>query len=168
VWLDPVKMAAMAERVRDALIARRPDLSDPIRSSAAAIMRAYAALDSLCRVRLDPVRFVPFVAYHGGMNHLVARYGLSQVAVLEPFPGREPSPRYMKEVVLTVRRTGARVVFSEPQISARLAEVVGRESGIPVVEIDVLGGLPGRTTYDGLMRSMLDTLTGALARGAAR
>lgn len=162
VWLDPVKAAAMVLRIGEVLVSLRPGCADTLHRQTAAAVEQLHSLDKLCGERLAPIREVPFVAFHGGLNHLVARYGLRQVGVLEPFPGREPSPKYLKKIIARIRETGARVVFAEPQLSARLAEVVARESGVPVVEIDPIGGLPGRMTYDELIRSDLDVLTRAL------
>ncbi len=163
VWLDPLKASVMVERIAAILASIRPDRAALLKARAGEAREGIEALDRECAERLTPVRALPFVAYHGGMNHLVARYGLRQIAVLEPSPGREPSPRFLKDVVRMIRETGARAVFTEPQVSGRFAEVVGLESGIPVVSIDVLGGTPGHSTYRDLIESTLDVLTRALA-----
>lgn len=162
VWLDPLKAVVMVERIATSLAAIRPAAADSIHARAARFTDRLRALDRLAEERLAPIREIPFVAYHGGLNHMVARYRLNQVAVLEPFPGREPSPRYLKDVITTIRSTGARAVFTEPQVSDRLAAVVAKEAKVPIFEIDALGGLPGRMTYEELFLHDLDVLTGAL------
>jgi zinc transport system substrate-binding protein len=165
IWLDPRKVAVMATRIGEILASLRPEQADAFRARVAEVRGRMAELDRDAEKRLTPLRDVPFVAFHGGLNHLVVRYGLRQIAVLEPFPGREPSPKWLKQVVDRIRQSGARAIFSEPQFSTRLSEVVGRETGIPVTEIDLLGGTPGRESYEELFTSAVDTLTHAL--GAA-
>jgi zinc transport system substrate-binding protein len=124
VWLDPRKAAVMATNIGEILASLRPEQADYLRARAADLRKKLEKLDRLAEERLFPLHDVPFVAYHGGLNHLVTRYGLRQIAVLEPFAGREPSPKWMKEILNRIRRSGARAIFSEPQFSARLAEVM--------------------------------------------
>lgn len=162
VWLDPRKASAMATHIGEILASLRPEQSDLFRARAADLRRRLERLDRSAEERLSPFRDVPFVAYHGGLNHLVARYGLRQVAVLEPYAGREPSPKWLKEILDRIRSSGARTIFSEPQFSSRLAEVMGRESGVPVTEIDLIGGSSGQTTYEEFFTATLDTLARAL------
>jgi len=166
VWMDPVKAGVMAERIGSVLASLRPQWADSLRSRAATAKARLDSLDRFAGERLAPVRDVPFVAFHGGLNHLVARYGLRQVGVLEPFPGREPSPRWLKEIVSEIKRSGARAILAEPQFSSRLSEVVGRETGVPVVEIDLIGGADGPEAYEALLRAVVDRLAGALSERA--
>jgi zinc transport system substrate-binding protein len=162
VWLDPRKAAQIATQIGEILASLRPEQADFFRARAAEVRGRLDELDRWADKTLAPVRDVPFVAYHGGLNHLVARYGLRQIAVLEPFAGREPSPKWLKEVIERIHRSGARAILSEPQFSARLSEVMGRETGVPVTEIDLIGGTPGRHTYQELFTSAVETLTRAL------
>jgi zinc transport system substrate-binding protein len=162
VWLDPRKAAVMATNIGGILASLRPEQADLFRARAADLRGRLEKIDRQAEERLSPLRDIPFVAYHGGLNHLVARYGIRQIAVLEPFAGREPSPKWMKEILDRIHQSGARAIFSEPQFSARLAEVMGRESGVPVTEIDLIGGTPGRLTYEEFFAAALDTLARAL------
>lgn len=165
VWCDPVKAGAIAQQIGTVLASLRPEQADLIRERTAGEVRRCASLDTLCATRLAAIRDVPFASFHGGLLHVVARYGLRQVALLQPYGEREPTPRYLKDVVATIRQTRARAIFMEPQISSKLAEVIGDETGVPVFEIDVIGGVPGRMTYDELIRFDLDALTRALGGG---
>ncbi len=162
IWLDPIKAATVAERIGGIYASLRPEAADTLRARGRVVAERYRDLDRRIAQRLEPVREVPFVAFHGGLNHLVARYGLRQVALIEPYSGREPTPRYLAGVVDTIRRTGAKVVFSEPQISDQLARVVGRETGVPVRTIDLIGGAQAGQTYEQFLLSVVDSLTDAL------
>jgi ABC-type Zn uptake system ZnuABC Zn-binding protein ZnuA len=162
VWLDPLKAAVMARAIGRDLESLRPAEADSIGKGTLAAVSTISQLDLYCRETLGPIREVPFAVYHGGLNHLVARYHLAQIAIIEVFPGREPSPKYLKQVVSSIQSTKARVVFAEPQLSAQMAEVVAREAGVPVAEVDAIGGVPGNMTYEELVRSIVDSLVKAL------
>jgi hypothetical protein len=57
------------------------------------------------------------------------------------------------------------VIFTEPQLNTQLAQVVGRETGVPVVEIDALGGVPGRMSYAELILFDVGVITRTLGGG---
>jgi zinc transport system substrate-binding protein len=165
VWCDPVKAEAIARRIGEALASLRPDEADRLRARAEDEVGRIAVIDSICAARLTPLRDVPFASLHGGLLHMVARYRLNQVALLQPFGEREPTPRYLKDVVDTIRKTGARAIFTEPQVSPQLAQVVGKETGIPVVQVDAIGGIPGRMSYSELILFDVDVIARTLGGG---
>ena len=154
MWLDPVRARGMVERIAGAFSAADPAGRDAYARRAAAYLRELEALDAEFRAALAPHRGRPVVTYHGAFGYLLDRYDLRLAAVIEPFPGKEPTPKYLQAVVQTLRRLGQRVVFAEPQLSAKPAQVIAREVGGRVAILDPLGGpgAPGRETYLDLMR----------------
>ncbi len=67
-------------------------------------------------------------------------------------PGREPSPRELKALVVEGRRGGLGRLFTEPQFPPAAARVVASEAGLALTLVDPIGGVPGRETYPALMR----------------
>ena len=63
-------------------------------------------------------------------------------------PGREPTPRSLARILEAIRTSGARALFSEPQLDPRPARVIATESGLPLFELDPVGGGPGASTYE--------------------
>jgi zinc transport system substrate-binding protein len=92
------------------------------------------------------------------------RYGLEQVGVVEEFPGKEPSPRYLADLVALAREQEAAAIFAEPQLNSAAAEALAREIGVGVAVLDPIGGpqVPGRETYTALLgwntRAMVNAL----------
>jgi len=81
------------------------------------------------------------------------------------FPGREPSARWVADVVRTAREHGVTVIFAEPQLSPKAAETIAREIGGRVLMMDPIGGpgLAGRERYSDLLRYNAGMLADALA-----
>lgn len=152
VWLDPRTMAAALPDLAEALATVDPAHAEGYRARAAALAEELAALDAELAARLAPLAGVPFVPFHDAWPYFAARYGLDLVVEIEPFPGREPSPAYLAMALRLIRDSGARAVFSEPQLNRRSAEVVAAEAGVALFELDPLGGVPGRDGYAELMR----------------
>ena len=61
-----------------------------------------------------------------------------------------------------VRESGAAALFTEPQLDPRPARVLAAESGLPLFELDPIGGGPGAETYEAFMRKNMAVLEEAL------
>ena len=81
---------------------------------------------------------------------------------VEPFPGREPTPRYLEEVLGAIRGSSAVALFSEPQLDPRPARVIAQQASVPLFELDPIGGTGATTSYEALLRGNADVLERAL------
>jgi len=95
-----------------------------------------------------------FVAFHSAWQYFARRYNLREVAVIADFPGQEPSAGWLVDLVQLIHSEDVAAIFAEPQFSAALAESIAKDSGVPVLIADPLGGddLPGRESYLKMMR----------------
>ncbi len=162
VWLDPQVAARAVAVIATELAMIRPAGAERFEARAGALEAQLSQLDAELSALLAPVRDRPFVPFHDAWAYFAARYQLDLVATLEPFPGREPSARYVAETVLAVRRTGATVIFDERQLSGRTARVVAESGGLRVVTLDPIGGPPGPESYLDLLRHNASLIAAAL------
>lgn len=158
VWLDPVRFAATARALGDAL--DRPAAGRRLARAIGALDRAYAAGLRSCERRT-------LVSSHAAFGHLAARYRLLTRALAGTSPEAEPGPRELERLVDEVRRAGVTTVFTEPLVSGRLAETVAREAGVEVATLDPIEGvseerLDAGEDYPSVMRENLDALRKAL------
>lgn len=158
VWLDPVRYAAIAERIGEELD-RRPE--------AERFATKLRALDREFRHGLSRCEHDEIVTSHAAFGYLAGRYGLKQVAISGISPEAEPTPRELEDVVHQVRAVGATTVFFETLVSPRLAETVAREVGAKTAVLDPLEGLTEAEVaagedYVSMMRENLAALREAL------
>jgi len=164
IWLDPVLMEQAADQIAAALAAVDPASADTYRANAQRLKAELHQLDDQLSQLLAPAAGAPFVPFHDAWVYFAERYGLNIVVTLEPFPGREPSPRYVAEAVQAVIASGASVIFAERQLGSRSAEVVAESAGVTVGLLDPIGGAPGPTTYDALLLENAAIIVEALGR----
>jgi zinc transport system substrate-binding protein len=153
-WLDPIRMLQVVSRIEQELTTLDPDHATMY---AERVQRLRAGLEQLHEeiiqrtARLQNRRFI---ALHAAWTYFAPRYDLVQAAVVEPFPGREPSPRYLAGLAQLMRRERVRAVVIEPQLSTTAAQALARETGARVGMLDPYGGpgVPGRESYMALMR----------------
>jgi zinc transport system substrate-binding protein len=163
-WLDPASASLCLPRVAEALAAIDPSGAAGYRQRAAQTRTELDALDHEIKDRAARFSSRGIVTFHAAWDYFARRYGLTVVASIESFPGREPGPRRVAEIVELARREKVRAVFAEPQSSAKAAEAIAEECGVPVRVLDPLGGegVPGREDYFALMRYNVGVLEEAL------
>lgn len=153
VWLDARNTQLMVENVRAALTAIDPAHATEFQDRATAYTRRLKTLDDEIRRETNTFPNKDFVSFHSAFQYYARAYGLNQVAVIEEFPGKEPSPAYLAGIVDLVKKLGVTAVLSEPQFSPRPAEALARETGVQVYQVDPEGGTLAAGMYEDLMRT---------------
>ncbi|GIU94353.1 MAG: zinc ABC transporter substrate-binding protein [Gaiellaceae bacterium] len=158
VWLDPLRFAAMAERVAEAL--GEPGAAD-------GLVADLQELDEEFRDGLADCERDVIVTSHAAFGYLADAYGLRQLALSGLSPEAEPSPRALEGLVAEVRRSQATTVFFETLVSPKVAETVAREAGVRTAVLNPLEGLTEQELENGadyvsVMRENLAALRQAL------
>ena len=165
VWLDPVLVRdQLVPAISTALTQAAPEQHERFETGAAALREALTRLDADIRAALAPLSNRNFIGFHAAWRYFGDRYGLHQVAVVEAFPGKEPSAREIAAVVDKARAMQVRVILIEPQMNPRVAEQIARDCGAQTRVVDELGApnLPGRNHYIDLMRYNVQVFAEAL------
>src|SRR4029079_591975 len=92
------------------------------------------------------------VTFHGSFGYFADRYKLDILAVIEPFPGSQPTGDYVTKVLKVIKDKKVPALFSEPQLDARPAKVLADEAKIPLGVLDPVGGGPDTDTYEKMIR----------------
>ncbi|HOE65716.1 MAG TPA: metal ABC transporter substrate-binding protein [Candidatus Hydrogenedentes bacterium] len=150
-WMDPVCVKALLPALVEWLGGVDPEGKPEYVANAARFASDLDRLDREAAAIVAPIKGASVVSFHPSMGYFLKRYGLVHAGSIEPSPGKEPTPRYIESVVKTVRKTGAKAVFTEPTLPKRPAQVVAEAAGVALGEIDVEGGSGGRQTYSDLI-----------------
>ncbi len=166
IWLDPVLAMEQVKGIREALIEIDPAHGAAYESNAAAYLTELAHLDQEIKETVATFPVKAFIAMHPSWSYFAKRYGLTEAGVIEEAPGREPTPVELARIIGSVKDSGTKVVFSEPQLNPKAAEVLAREIGGVVLELDPVGSPESndRSTYLNLMRHNLTIMERGLAQ----
>ncbi|MDO9070312.1 MAG: zinc ABC transporter substrate-binding protein, partial [Deltaproteobacteria bacterium] len=163
IWLDPVLAQEIADKIARALIQADPDHRAQYEANCQDFQAKLAALDREIKQHAQKWRLRDFVSFHPSFSYFARRYNLHEVGTIEAAPGREPTPRHLQKLVAAIRRYGIKVVFAEPQLNPRVAEVIAQEAGVRVLRLVPMGGAPPYgSDYLQLMRANLAALDEAL------
>ena len=154
VWLDPVRLAAMAR-------AAAGELGD--RAAADALVADLEQLDRDFQAGLAECARRELVTSHAAFGYLADAYDLTQVPLSGVSPEAEPSARDLEALVAEVESSGATTVFFETLVSPKLAETVAREAGAETAVLNPLEGLTddelaAGQDYITVMRANLEAL----------
>jgi len=169
-WWDPTLAAGYVRNVQSALTRLDPAGRATYANNAAAYLKQLQALDAYAKKQFAslPAARRRIVTNHDSLGYLAERYSLRVVGAVLPGGGteREPSARELAALVQTVKKSGARVIFTENTVNARLAQTLARETGAriaPPLYTDALGpkGSAG-DTFLKAFRHNVDTMVRAL------
>jgi zinc transport system substrate-binding protein len=151
-WLSPPLAARALGPLAERFATLDPAGAAAYRARAAEARASLASLDGELSTLLAPVRGRAFLSAHAAWAYFADRYGLRAVGSIEPVPGREPSPRALVSLIHAAREERLATLFTEPQFPDSSARIVAREAGVAVRELDPIGGVEGRRTYEELLR----------------
>jgi zinc transport system substrate-binding protein len=77
-----------------------------------------------------------FIVFHPSWGYFAHTYGLKQVAI--EIEGKAPKPAQLAKLIGHCREHSIKVVFVQPQFSAKSAELVAREIDGQVIIVDPL------------------------------
>jgi zinc transport system substrate-binding protein len=136
VWLSPANAARIAATVARTLQSLDPARGQQIQSNLASLQAVLAQTDERLRQALAPLKGREVFVYHPAFGYFLDAYGLRQRPV--ETGGKEPGPKALANLIEQARAAGVRVVFVQPQFSARSAAAVADAIGGAVVPLDAL------------------------------
>lgn len=160
-WLDPARMATLAEAVASELGDIDPDHAEEYDANAAALVEELDELDAAIAEGLADCERDVVVVSHDAFGYLGDRYGLDIHGIAGLSPDAEPSPADIAELQELIDAEGVTTVFSETLVSPATAETLAQDAGVGTDVLNPLEGLTDETAdedYLSIMRSNLASL----------
>jgi zinc transport system substrate-binding protein len=158
VWMDPKRMWQIAAAIDMELSAIDPEGKATFEANRAALQAQLDKLDLELLMRSKTWTKRTIVTFHGSMSYFAKRYGLVIAAVVEPTAGKEPTATYLAEVIGAIKTNKAAALFTEPQLDKGPGQTIANEAKIPLGELDPVGGVAGRDSYEALVMWNADQL----------
>lgn len=162
-WLDPLRMAALADAVGQRLGDLDPARRETYTANAATLRAQLVQLDEDFRVGLADCARRTVVVSHDAFGYL-GTYDLNLESIVGLSPDAEPTPGDLARLRALIEAEGVTTVFTETLVSPALSETLAREAGVTTAVLDPIEGLSDETAdqdYLSLMRSNLAALRGA-------
>jgi zinc transport system substrate-binding protein len=140
-WLDPIRLAAVADAIAARLSKLDPTRADAYRANAATLTRTLRALDQDFTTGLGHCANPDLVTSHNAFGYLAQRYGLTQVGITGLTPEDEPKPGDLATIAAFVEKNRVRTIYYETLVSPAIAKTVAAETGAKTAVLDPIEGL---------------------------
>jgi zinc transport system substrate-binding protein len=157
-WLDPTRLAAVADAVERRLAAVDPEHADDYAANLAALDDDLTALDEELTAGLRDCRIDTVVVSHNAFAYFAERYGLHVESINGMTPDAEPSPAHLAQLSDLIESEGITTVFSETLATRELADTLAGDLGLRTAVLDPIEGLADAGSGDDYLSLMRDNL----------
>jgi zinc transport system substrate-binding protein len=173
VWVSPAGAVYEVEHIASGLERLDSAHADMYRKNADAYTQKLRTLSSGMHKTLDGFAGSRIITFHEAFPYFASEFHLQIVSVVEREPGTIPNAKELAELITMIKnaqQNGTNIcLFAEPQYSSSAAEVISRETGLTVYELDpcVTGPLDEDSYINSMTRNAA-VLQKALSRSAGR
>ncbi|MFH1830461.1 MAG: zinc ABC transporter substrate-binding protein [Pseudomonadota bacterium] len=136
IWLSPGLAEMQARMMADALCDIDKKRCSEYKNNLHSFLTDLAEVDNKIAKILAPFKGKSFYVFHPAFGYFADAYGLKQVAV--EVEGKAPRAQKLANIIDDAGRDGTKVIFVEPQSSAKSARVIADAIGATLVQIDPL------------------------------
>jgi zinc transport system substrate-binding protein len=137
IWMAPKLVKIQARNIYEALSRLDPAYKQEYTENLRTFAADLDAIDARISGSLAPLKERKMYVFHPAFGYFADAYGLIQVPI--EIEGKEPGARQLSKLIDRAKKDRVKVIFVQPQFSARSAEVVAKAIGGVVVPIDDLG-----------------------------
>jgi zinc transport system substrate-binding protein len=157
-WLDPLRVADVADALAEALAAAHPDDAATFEANAGALRSELEGLEGEFATGLADCTERAFVTSHEAFGYLADAFDLTQIGISGIDPEAEPSPARVAEVLQEAREAGVTTIFTQPGGLTAGADTVAEELGVTLATLDPIELEPEGSDYLTAMRANLAAL----------
>lgn len=159
VWLSIPLAILQVKNITKALSKEMPEFQKQFDHNAQAYISKLEQLDREIKIEMKKRSETSFVSFHEAFPYFAKEYGLKISAVIEREPGTLPSSKEIIEIIKVIKSSSSKVIFTEPQYSNKSAQMIAKESGATVYNLDpIVTGDFSKNAYINAMRENLSIL----------
>lgn len=173
VWVSPEGAIHQTQRIVEGLSHLDPSNATKYVMNGNAYLLKLQNLRNHMHSILDEYSGKKIVTFHEAFPYFASEFNLEIASVIEREPGEAPGPKELKEQISEINSIisdGNKIaLFAEPQYSSSAAEIIAKETGLKVYELDpcVTGNLKSeyiKDSYITAMKKNAEVLKEALAK----
>lgn len=136
VWTSVKNAKIMVKNVLKGLIEIDAKNKEYYEKNAEEYLKELENLDLEISKIFEKTKNKKFIIFHPAFGYLANDYGLKQISI--EYEGKEPSPKWIENVIETAKKENIKIVFVSPQFSTKTAEAIAKEINGKVVYVNPL------------------------------
>ncbi len=162
-WLSPLKAITQVQNITKKLCHDYPQFKAQLSRNSQAYQQELLKLHQSYKKVADAAPNRKIIAQHNSIDYLARDTNLELISSLQFDESDIPSPRELDAFIKLAKEKKPAVMLIDPYISGDYAELVKKQTGIPVVIFDpVAVGKPEKNYYTKVMYKNLEALKTAL------
>lgn len=161
-WTDPNVVRALIPNLLKELIKLDPANEAALNLNAENFSEKLTRLDEKIKNETESLKFRNVFTAHPFYSYFFERYDFKVAGSLEIAPGSQPTPKNIKNLIDLVKQENVKAIFTNRQQSDKPAKVLAESSGINEYELDPIGGIEGRMSYEDIILYNLKIIKSAL------
>ena len=163
VWVSVAGAIQEVKNIGAQLAVLDPGHAEKYRANTVAYVNKLESLQNKMHKSLDGIKNRDIVTFHEAFPYFAREFNLRIAAVIEREPGTQPSAGELADTVELVKKIKVKALFVEPQYPAKAAQVIARETGAKVYNLDpAVSGPMEPDAYINIMNKNLMVLEEAL------
>lgn len=146
-WLSIDNAIKITQTIRDTLSELDPENSGHYYSNATNYIGELESTEQIIENLFANISSNEIITMHNAWNYFAEEFNLEIVATFEPFPGQEPTLKYLAELSNTAEQYNVKTIFSEPQLSNQVLIPFLKDLNMDLAVLDPVGGLENRDSY---------------------
>ncbi len=163
IWVSITGAMAQVKVLENKLREFDPSKADLFKKNADEYLAKLEVLKGKSADLLKSINHRDIVTFHKAFSYFAKELNLNVAAVIELEPGKEPSAKELLNLIKAIRSKKIQSIFTEPQYSAKVAELIARETGVKIYILDpIVTGPLNENAYIEIMERNLDVLKTSL------
>lgn len=159
IWLSPQNAKIMAENICKGLMRMYPQHDVTLSGNLSKLLDEIDALQFYAQEQLSTLLSRNLITFHDGFGYFADSFGLNILAAVEEESGSEASAQELKHLIHLTQIYELGAVFTERNGSASAADILARETGVKIFELDM--AMSGDSWFEAMYHN-IDTVKEAL------
>ena len=150
-WTDPLLVKIMLPQLTAKLCNIDPDGCKIYEANAKEFSAELETIHREINKNLKQLNKRTFILSHPFFQYFLKRFNFTLAGIIEPIPGKEPTPKELKELIDIALKNDVEAIFTHIQLPDNAAHLLSESTGIKVYTLDPVGGVEGRNSYNEIL-----------------
>ncbi len=139
IWTDPEFIVDISRKMAEQIISLNNDFKSQILNNLRQLEDEIQRVDSNIKTNRQKVKNPSIIYFHDAFAYFNRRYSINTVALIQAFPGKEPSPTELANLKRVIERSKVKAIVTEPQFNPKSAEIIAKEFNLEIITLDPIG-----------------------------
>ncbi|MCF6356793.1 MAG: zinc ABC transporter substrate-binding protein [Draconibacterium sp.] len=146
IWLSPVLVKQMAQKILDELSILKPEKSDEYKANYLKFAKEIDELNSEISAKLKEFQGKKIIVFHPSLSYYARDFGLEQFSL--ETGGKEPTPKQLARVVEVAKKENLKIIYIQSEFDLEHARVFANEINGEIIQVWPLNPEWGKNLMD--------------------